>query len=171
MRHVRRNCGVGDPGIADIKDAQRRIGVALGLLSGAPDRQFAVVVGEREEGLPAYARVDGEPPRELDRILEEHTEVGDVGVLIFAHALRQRVVAANHEVGQPVVGEQRCPAKRPLSVRPEIIDGIVVAAAVVAAESNLVLAVRPAHRVYELTLAPREIVGIRRIDAEIARHG
>ncbi len=84
--------------------------------------------------------------------------------------MRQRVVAANHKVGQPVVGEQRRPAKRPLSVRPEIVDGVVMAAAEVAAESYLVPAVRPAQRVYELTLAPRKIVGIRRIDAKVARH-
>ena len=93
------------------------------------------------------------------------------GVLVFADALRQGVEPANDEVRQSVVCKQRGPAKRPLPVGAEVVDRVVVSTAEVAAERDLILAVRPAHRVYELPLPAGEIVRVRGIDTEVTRHG
>ena len=60
------------------------------------------------------------------------------GVLVFAHALLERLELAEQEVAQRVAGERRGVVERVPAIGAEVVDDVALAVAVVDAAGDLV---------------------------------
>ena len=154
--------------VTGVDHAARRVRIAPGLLPRMPGRDAIHFVGEREERLPACADIQRQPAIHLKRVLHEEAQAMEARIFIFADALRQRVELTDQEVGKTVTRKWRGAIKVPCAVGAEVIDDVVAAPAVFAAEGQAMFAHGPAQRIEKLKLAARKAIRIAGVNPEEA---
>ena len=77
---------------------------------------------------------------------------------VLADSLTQRVETADQEVRQSITGERCLRIEVPLTIGREVVHDIADAISVLAAEGELVAALRPADGVPKLVLVAQELI-------------
>ena len=94
-------------------------------------------------------------------------------IAVFARALLKSSELADQEVREGIAGERRGAAvEREAAVRAEVVRHVVGAAAVFAAEAELMRALRPADGIRQLIFIAQEAVGVAGVErAPVSGHG